>query len=308
VVTQVTEGNYLSEVMLRTSEIMQHKLAEIREAFNHPGNKGDGAEETLRSFLKDYLPQGLGIGTGEIIDHEGRHSKQCDVVVFNPLRAPTFSKSEDHFIFPAESVVAVIEVKTKLAATDIPDIVEAMKSVKQLDRSGLVSPWKHAKGLTLKHNWYGKQYDFPPIMYFVFSFESQSLQKIWEQLTLEQIGLPIDKRIDSVYCLDKGSLLWFESDKRNASALPTSSLYWSLVPTKHSLLMFYILTFEFMAQSVDLIRFDPTRYSPNQIETGQIMCHSFHGCSTPEEVWDVFLGNISLTELLIRNINQQSSQ
>ena len=304
----MAESNYLSEVMRHTSEMMQSKLAEIREAFNHPGNKGDGAEETLRSFLKDYLPQGLGIGKGEIIDHKGRHSKQCDVVIFNPLRAPTFSKSEDHIIFPAESVVAVIEVKTKLTASDIPNIVEAMKSVKELDRSGLVSPWKNARGITVKHNWYGNQYDIPPIMYFVFSFESRSLQKIWERLALEQIGLPIDNRIDSVYCLDQGSLLWFESGNRNASALPTPSLYWSLVPTKHSLLMFYILTFEFMTQSVDFIRFNPKLYSPNQIETGNIACHSFLGCSTPEEVWDVFLGNVSMTELLIKNIVQQGSQ
>ena len=290
----------LAEVMHRASELMMQELTDIRKSFKHPGIKGDGSEEILRRFLKKYLPKGLEVGTGEIIDHTGQRSKQCDVVIYNPLRAPTFAQSDSHQVFPAEGVVAVIEVKTRLAKSRIESIVEAMKTVKSLDRSGYLSPWKNSDSLNLSFNWYGKNYDYPPILFFVFSFESDDLYKIGHTFQLHQMGQPIDERVDSVYCLDKGALIWLTPGKGSSSALPDLSRYWSLVPTEHTLLLFYILSFEYLAPTTDMIRFNVLYYAPQTVDTGDVAHLTFKGCSSPEEVWQVLLSG-DMTKLIHQN-------
>ena len=266
---------------------MTKRLAEIRESFRHPGIKGDGGEDIVREFLSTHLPKGLEVGTGEIIDHSGRHSRQCDVVIVNPLRTPTFLRSENHLIFPVEGVAAVIEVKTRLSRSDVPEIVERMKSVKDLQRTAYQSPWKNARGLSMTYNWYGSSYDYPPLLYFVLSFECDSLEGIWEEFAIRQHGQPIDKRVDSVYCLDKGALVWVGRDRANSNAIPTPSLYWSIVPTQHVLLLFYTFTFNYLAQNIDMVRFDVSKYVQGIIPTGEIRYLSFQGCSSPEEVWTI---------------------
>ena len=290
----------LLEAMLGASELMRRELADIRRSFKHPGIKGDGSEEILRRFLKKYLPKGLEVGKGEIIDHTGRRSKQCDVVIYNPLRAPTFAQSDDHQVFPAEGVVAVIEVKTRLAKSDVAPIIEAMKAVKSLDRSAYISPWRESDSLNLSYNWYGKAYNYPPILYFVFSYESNDLYDIGQAFQFDQLGQPIDERIDSVYCLDKGALAWLTPEKRSPSAIPDMSRYWSLVPTEHTLLLFYIFSFPYLAQVTDMIRFSVQHYAPQTIDTDEVTHFSFKGCSSPEEVWEILLSG-DMTELLLQN-------
>ena len=287
-------SNALSRAMLRASAIMRQELADIRDNFVHPGTKGDGSEEILRSFLRKHLPKGLEIGKGHIIDHTGRQSRQCDVVVFNPLRAPTFAQSDNHQVFPAEGVVAVIEVKTSLRRADSAEIVERMKSVKSLDRSAYVSPWNAPdtpwqSGVSLKYNWYGNEYDFPPILFFVFSFESSALEGIWKQLIIDQMGLAVDSRVDSVYCLDKGALIWQAPGKSRSSAIPDLSCYWSLVPTQHVLLLFYILSFQYLVDTIDLMRFNVRSYAPSIIETAGVRHCMFKGTESPEDVWRMLL-------------------
>ena len=292
--------NALSRAMLRASEIMRQELADIRDNFDHPSIKGDGSEEILRRFLRKHLPKGLEIGKGQIIDHTGRQSRQCDVVVYNPLRAPTFAQSDNHQVFPAEGVVAVIEVKTSLRRADIAEIVDRMKSVKSLDRSAFVSPWKESDTLSLKYNWYGNEYDFPPILFFVFSFESGALEGIWEQLMIDQTGLAVDSRVDSVYCLDKGALIWQTPGKSKSSAIPDLSYYWSLVPTQHVLLLFYILSFQYLVDSIDLMRFNVRYYAPSIIETTEVLHYAFKGSASPEDVWRVLLSEKELLALYNR--------
>ena len=286
--------NALSRAMLRASEIMRQELADIRDHFDHPGMKGDGSEEILRRFLRKHLPKGLEIGKGQIIDHTGRQSRQCDVVVYNPLRAPTFAQSDNHQVFPAEGVVAVIEVKTTLRRADSAEIVDRMKSVKGLDRSAYVSPWNAPdtpweSSLSLKYNWYGNEYDFPPVLFFVFSFESGALQGIWEQLLNDQAGLAVDSRVDSVYCLDKGALIWQAPGKSRSSAIPDLSCYWSLVPTQHVLLLFYILSFQYLVDTIDLMRFNVRSYAPSIIETTGVRHFMLEGSESAEDTWKILL-------------------
>lgn len=286
------EENYLSDIMLRTNEIMRQRLEEIRDNLRHPGSKGNQAEDILREFLGERLPDGLSVGKGEIIDHIGNRSKECDVVIYDTQRAPVFFQKDGHCAFPAESVIAVVEVKTRLRKSDIPDIVESMKTVKALDRSAFTSPYEESSSISVNYNWYGRKYEFPPIMYFAFSFESDSIESIWQDLTVKQLGLPIDKRVDSVYCLDKGAMIWLLPECAAPRALPDTSRYWSLVPTKHALLLFYTLSYPYLCQRGTPMRFNVSCYLPSVIETDEIIHQSYPGCSTPEGAWQRFLGDV----------------
>ena len=197
-------------------------------------------------------------------------------------------------------MVAVIEVKMTLTKSDIEPIVNAMKAIKSLDRSGYISPWQNSDSLTLSFNWYGQSYDYPPILYFVFSFESNDLFDIGHAFQVHQLRQPIDQRVDSVYCLDKGALIWQTPGKASSSAIPDITRYWSLVPTEHTLLLFYILSFPYLAPTADLIRFNVQHYAPQTIETDEVIHFTFQGCSSPEEVWEMLLSG-DITELLLQN-------
>ncbi len=289
----------LAEIMFHASEKMKHGLAMIRSGFDHAGNKGDEVEAVVKEFLKEYLPESLGIGTGEIIDSKGDRSKQCDVVIYNPLMAPPMFRIGENGVFPAESVLAVIEVKTKLRESDVSSIVKAAKAVKELDRSGVSTLWSDRPQLVVStsgggaHNFpgvefhrYGKKYYYPPILYFVFSFDRASLKTIGQSLENVQRGQPIDKRVDSVYCLDGDALVWVDQNLNNLTAFPDTSLEWALVPTEHVLLLFYLLTYGLLMQSTGLPRFHVEKYM-SVVKADKPIVYNFPECSTPEENWRV---------------------
>lgn len=61
------------ELIARSQEQMTSRLAEARAKFEHRGDRGTaGAEVPFRELLADYLPRGLAVGQGEIIDTSDR--------------------------------------------------------------------------------------------------------------------------------------------------------------------------------------------------------------------------------------------
>lgn len=56
-------------------------FSQIQSQVKHPGERGSEREESLRAFLKSYLPSKYGIDSGEIVDEDGNTSKQCDIVI-----------------------------------------------------------------------------------------------------------------------------------------------------------------------------------------------------------------------------------
>jgi hypothetical protein len=111
---------------------MAANLQKTRPALPHSLSKGEAAEEAVREFLQRHLPSSVGITKGQIIDSRGRFSKQLDVIIFDASRTPILFTSEEdgHQLVPVEGVIAVVEVKTTLAVSNVAGIVENMLSVK----------------------------------------------------------------------------------------------------------------------------------------------------------------------------------
>ena len=67
----------------KLQEQLSNKFEEIREQFNHYGNKGTNGEYIVRDFLRDYFPPQYRFGNGEVIDSKGRQSGQVDIIITN---------------------------------------------------------------------------------------------------------------------------------------------------------------------------------------------------------------------------------
>jgi hypothetical protein len=103
---------------------------EITAEITHPGSKGTARENKLKIFLKDKLPEKYGLGNGEIVSPSNDVTKQCDLIVFNKMDGiPLF---QDLQIYPLESVLGVVEVKSNLTKVKLEEGLNAIKSVKEI--------------------------------------------------------------------------------------------------------------------------------------------------------------------------------
>ena len=87
---------------------MEFELDDVRDAFTHGGIKGAALETSvIETVLRPYLPERVGICTGQVIDALGKTSKQLDVVLFDRANTPTLKRSGEIRLIPAECVFAV---------------------------------------------------------------------------------------------------------------------------------------------------------------------------------------------------------
>jgi hypothetical protein len=80
----------------------------------HAGEFGSLRELVCRQFLRPLTPSHLSISSGFVITPQDHTSKQCDIVVFDKTWCPFSDMGELGPFYPAESVVAVGEVKSVL--------------------------------------------------------------------------------------------------------------------------------------------------------------------------------------------------
>jgi len=110
---------------------------EVAALSGHPGNIGMPREAFIREFLVDHLPERLAIGQGEVIDANsvyGQARPQVDVVLYlrDFPRIPLGGGVAAHFV---ESVVATIEVKSRLTRAELNRAIAAAQRIKQLQRN-----------------------------------------------------------------------------------------------------------------------------------------------------------------------------
>ena len=97
------------------SQKMRADFDEARTAFTHSGLKGTAFENTVKSFLRAYLPEKLNVCSGQLIDAEGRISKQLDVIIYDAHGTPILKQTGDLQVIPVECAYSVIEVKAHLS-------------------------------------------------------------------------------------------------------------------------------------------------------------------------------------------------
>jgi len=218
-----------------------------RASLSHPGLKGKAFEGTVKSFFRSYLPDRLGVATGQLVDSTGALSKQLDVVIFDKSKTPILYENNGVQVIPVECAYAVIEVKARLDAAELPSIHANMLSVKSLKKAAY---YEGQSAIVETNNLYGQEWRHWPTNYFVFGFESPDPRTMqvpmieYHNASLQQPHL----RIDLMCILDRGVYLNLTQDEK-FDALPSFTSVPVYIATDQSLLLFYTLVAHLMNQA-----------------------------------------------------------
>lgn len=97
--------------------------AEDASSVGHAGLAGRIREILVERILRPALSPEVEIGTGKITDSTGALSSQCDVIIYSPHIIPPILHDRRTGIFPVESCLYAIEVKSTLTAQEVRDAI-----------------------------------------------------------------------------------------------------------------------------------------------------------------------------------------
>lgn len=106
---------------------------EVSSEIHHNGSKGTYRESSLKKFLEEgRLPKRFAIGSGEIVGLAQNVSKQSDLIIYDQIDGLSLIYDDNIQVYPIESVLGIIEVKSTLNKTELIRALENIKSVKSL--------------------------------------------------------------------------------------------------------------------------------------------------------------------------------
>jgi hypothetical protein len=94
--------------------------------------KGRAREIFVSDLLVPFLDRSFGVCTGVVIDSDGGHSNQIDIIIYNTVVVPPVMLSAGEGVIPYEAVLATIEVKTTLNSVELRKGVQNARSIKAL--------------------------------------------------------------------------------------------------------------------------------------------------------------------------------
>ncbi|HEX3037325.1 MAG TPA: DUF6602 domain-containing protein [Thermodesulfobacteriota bacterium] len=109
-----TIRNYSSALVKGFIE-QSHSISSL----GHNPTKGQLRELFVTNILNSFLSSQFEVGTGTIINQKGEESDQTDVIIYDNRTIPPFIKEHHIGVYPAESVIGAIEVKSRLSKAEI---------------------------------------------------------------------------------------------------------------------------------------------------------------------------------------------
>lgn len=101
----------------------------------HNGETGRENETSLSQLVQNLLPPTVGVGTGIVIDSQGRRSRQCDLIVFDRAGSPSVMAQTNQLLYPVETVLLAIEVKTAVTLNEVKDVSAKVDALNLLENS-----------------------------------------------------------------------------------------------------------------------------------------------------------------------------
>ena len=95
----------------------------------HSGSKGTIREILIRELFRPLLPADIGVGTGHIVTAKNDKSPQQDVIVYNRQILPPILHENTLGLFPIESVLATVEVKSRLTLQELRSTYDNAKII-----------------------------------------------------------------------------------------------------------------------------------------------------------------------------------
>lgn len=129
---------FLTDVYGKEAELLQRKL-DLTHSISHDLTKGHVGEEHWIEILQKYLPNRFQVGSGIIMDSDGKTSDQIDVVIHDHQYTPTLLGQGSHGYILAEAVYASFEVKPILDKEQMEYAGDKVKSVRALHRTSITT-------------------------------------------------------------------------------------------------------------------------------------------------------------------------
>jgi len=173
----------------------------------HTVNLGTAREGLISNFIKQNLPEYISYHTGEVFDSKDNRSGQIDIIL-HPITAPKINLHNTINIFPAETVLAALEVKSTLTtgikSGALADALRSCEKLKQLEFAG------HPRERT-------SFVDTDKIPFIVFAYKGPTLETLTKRLAESEItprSLPdLIVVLDRGYCLAKTNSWQFAGGK-----------------------------------------------------------------------------------------------
>lgn len=195
----MAENTILAQHLINNAEALQ-QLGKDIGLLNHCVNLGTAREGLIANFLKQNLPESIGYHPGELFDHKGTRSGQIDIVL-HPITSPKINLYNTINLFPAETVLATIEVKSNLDKKDINNALDSSVKVKALefierDAHG----YERISGIA----------DFEKIPFVVFAYQGSDISTLIKNMEehSEKTGINFRSFPDLIVVLDKNYSLF----------------------------------------------------------------------------------------------------
>jgi hypothetical protein len=113
------------------------EMAKAVDDVHHAETKGLIREILVRELFQPLLPPDIGIGTGLVIDMFNNISPQTDIVIFSKTLTPSITIGDGIGLYPIDSCLLLIEVKTKLK---MEELKKAHANAMKIDQTLIYSP------------------------------------------------------------------------------------------------------------------------------------------------------------------------
>lgn len=118
-------------------------------SIGHRGVMGKVVEILVKELFRPLLPVDIGVGTGQIIENQDKRcSREHDVILYDKSILPPILYEQETGLFPIESVLYTIEIKTTLTAQELK---KAHVAAKELNGFGYLPGQKDSSGKEKHH-------------------------------------------------------------------------------------------------------------------------------------------------------------
>lgn len=123
----------MSDYFTLVADEFHARSRQLREFVStHGPSIGTANEVLIRDFLQTALPKWVSVGHGFVLTSTEQASRETDILVYRSLLyAPLFG-IRDFVVVPPESVVAAIEVKTRVSQASFHDALWNLISMKRI--------------------------------------------------------------------------------------------------------------------------------------------------------------------------------
>jgi hypothetical protein len=191
----------LSERMRQAGEQLALDFKKATE-FDHSGARGTRREESVRNFLASQLPRGYAVATGFAFDALDEMSAQLDVLIYR-IRDTPFVLTGDSILVPCESLLAAIEIKSKLTADKLVESLKVANSIRKLKPFDKRFADARSRGMPAD--------ELPRCLFTIFAFETDLVEGddwlIREGARFsrfaQELAIPL-QHVDRLVVLDRG--------------------------------------------------------------------------------------------------------